>query len=660
MTTASSSLRKFTYRPEIDGLRTLAVLPVLLFHAGLGFPGGFMGVDIFFVISGYLISSIILRDLSQDSFRFRDFWERRIRRILPAAAAMTIVTLIVGGIILLPESFENLGQSALAQILMVANFYFWQQDGYFAAPSDYEPLLHTWSLAVEEQFYLILPFLLVFLYARGHRWMKGVIFILFLASLIWSFFGPYLYPMATFYLLPARAWELLLGVIIALYPIQIPGGKFGATTASLAGLIMMIYPMLTYTPDIPFPGVSAVPPCLGAALFILGTRDHQTFSKQLFSIRPFVFIGKISYSLYLWHWPILVYGRHLSVHETPLATRLILLGASFVVAILSWRFIETPFRRPGKLLPDQRRTFRFFAVTTLLVGAGATIAYRTEGLPSRFTPEHLALAAVADEDFDAPDNKNLREDGKLPRLQNDFSVTPTILVWGDSHAKAALPVFRDLCEEQETDLYYACKGGIPPILGIARAPLKKEMAQYNNAVLEALKTTGVKTVILIARWSIYPEKSPSFFMPDITYRKPDGSPPEEVFKNQLTKTVRLLREMDLKVWIVKEVPWQLRSVPENLVNAARFGRSFSALGVTVTQHRKRQKFVNGVLNSLVSENVRLIDPLPVLSDGEHHTLVMKDGLPLYTDADHLSIAGSRLLRPLVERIFQEAASPDSP
>lgn len=177
----------------------------------------------------------------------RDFWERRIRRIIPAAAAMVIVSLIAIAIILLPKSFENLGQSALAQSLMVSNSYFWQQDGYFAGPSDYEALLHTWSLAVEEQFYLILPPLLVFLNRKSPKRIALVLAIIFLASLIWSFFGPYLYPMASFYLLPARAWELLLGSLIAILSIKTPAGRFGASFLSLAGLALMVYPMFTHT-----------------------------------------------------------------------------------------------------------------------------------------------------------------------------------------------------------------------------------------------------------------------------------------------------------------------------------------------------------------------------------------------------------------------------
>jgi len=290
----SPQLKTFRYRPEIDGLRALAVIPVLLFHAGLGTPGGFMGVDIFFVISGYLITSLIVRDLQLGVFSMRNFWERRIRRILPAATVVVLATLIAGAFILLPETFENLGQSALAQSLMVSNFYFWQQDGYFAAPSDYEPLLHTWSLAVEEQFYLVLPLLLVFLNRRTPTRITLVLTLIFLTSLIWSFFGPYLYPMATFYLLPARAWELLLGSLIAILPLRTPGSRLGATFISLTRIALMVYPMVTYSPTTPFPGIAAIPPCLGAAFFIIATRNHSTPPGQLLASPPFVFVGKIS------------------------------------------------------------------------------------------------------------------------------------------------------------------------------------------------------------------------------------------------------------------------------------------------------------------------------------------------------------------------------
>jgi peptidoglycan/LPS O-acetylase OafA/YrhL len=649
----SPDLENFCYRPEIDGLRALAVLPVLLFHAGLGMRGGFMGVDIFFVISGYLITTLIARDLQLGCFKMRDFWERRIRRILPAAAVMVIATLIAGAIILLPQSFENLGQSALAQSLMVSNFYFWQQDGYFAAPSDYEALLHTWSLAVEEQFYLVLPALLVFLNRKFPARITVVLGLVFLTSMIWSFFGPYLYPTASFYLLPARAWELLLGSLIAIFAIKVPGGRLGAEFLSLAGIVLMVYPMLTYVPTTPFPGVAAISPCLGAALFILATRKHGTLARQFLSLSPFVFIGKISYSLYLWHWPLLVFGRHLSIHETSLENRLVLLIASFALAILSWRYVETPFRRPG-LLAGQKQTFIFFYVATFIIAVAGTFAYKTDGLPVRFDSKILAVSRVSDEKFDAPDNRNLREDGKIPRLEKTPDVKPTIMVWGDSHAKAALPVFRDLCQHYQTDILYACKGGTPPILGIARKPLEEYMTEYNDAVFEALQKEGIKTIILIARWGIYPQESTSFFSPNITYRTPNGSSPEVVFETQLRKTIKQLRAKGMRVVIMKQVPFQRRSVPQNIVNAVRFGRNENKIGVSVEDHLKHQEYVNGVIDSL-GPYVTILDPLPILRNG-NRTRISQDGKPLYRDADHLSFTGSQILRPIFEPIFKNLSS----
>ncbi|MDB4499033.1 acyltransferase, partial [Akkermansiaceae bacterium] len=209
----------FSYRPDIDGLRALAVIPVILFHAGLGFPGGYVGVDIFFVISGYLITSIIAREMIQGTFTFKGFWERRIRRIFPPAFFVTLITVIAGAWILLPLVFRGLAKAGLAQIGMVANFYFWKQDGYFAGPSDLEPLLHMWSLAVEEQFYFFFPLLLVGLMARGESRTRLVLGIIFTLSLLWSFYGVFHFKMATFFLLPARAWELLLGSVLALLPL---------------------------------------------------------------------------------------------------------------------------------------------------------------------------------------------------------------------------------------------------------------------------------------------------------------------------------------------------------------------------------------------------------------------------------------------------------
>ena len=306
MTVDHSRLKNFTYRADVDGLRALAVIPVVLFHAALGFPGGFVGVDIFFVISGYLITTIIAKEMVQGEFQMKNFWERRIRRILPAAAVMSLFVLIAGACILLPFQFQDLGKSSIAQTLMVSNFYFWQQDGYFAAPSDFEPLLHTWSLAVEEQFYFIFPVLMVFLFKKGRHHLIRWTSILFALSFIWSIYGVTHYPSATFYLLPARGWELLIGALIALVPMRIPKAYGLPQILSWTGFALIFYAYTRYSLSTTFPGLSAAPPVLGTALLIIANRDSLTLPGKILALPPIVFIGKISYSLYLWHWPLLV------------------------------------------------------------------------------------------------------------------------------------------------------------------------------------------------------------------------------------------------------------------------------------------------------------------------------------------------------------------
>ena len=398
----SATHKSITYRPEIDGLRTLAVMPVVLFHAGLGFPGGFVGVDIFFVISGFLITSIIAKDIRNGCFSMPQFWERRIRRILPASVAVLICTMVAGAIILLPNQFEDLGKAASAQSLMVSNFYFWQQDGYFAQASDLEPNLHTWSLAVEEQFYLILPLLMVFILRKKPAKLSRAIMILSVLcvlSLAWSCYGVKYHVMATFYLLPARAWELLAGSLLAIIPLRNLPARFTNECLSLLGSALIFYAFFYYDDGTPFPGPAAIPPCLGAVLFIFSNHGHRTLVGKLLALKPCVFIGKISYSLYLWHWPLLVYARHLSTGETlTLPVRVTLVVVSLILAWGTWKWIENPFRKQS-LLKNRKQVFRFCAAAiTLLVLVSAGI-YQSKGMPARLSPEALAYAESATEKF---------------------------------------------------------------------------------------------------------------------------------------------------------------------------------------------------------------------------------------------------------------------
>ncbi len=344
------SANSLSYRPDVDGLRAVAVLSVVFCHAGFGFPGGYIGVDVFFVISGFLIAGLIYKELRQGTFTLANFWERRVRRILPALLVVTVVTMIAGWFILMPDAYLSLGKSVVGLALLGSNVQFWRDTNYFESAAEEKPMLHTWSLSVEEQFYLFVPLFLLIL-ARKSQLHRA--FLLLAAAAILSFgvsiYGSHRYPTATFYLLPTRAWELFAGALLAFFP-----DKWFAVSArwkeaaAVLGMALILIPCFVYDHETRFPGLTALPPVLGTALVIWsGTLSTQfPLLSRVLAWRPVVFIGLISYSLYLWHWPMLSFSRYQSIKTLPGLDRLILVLVSVVVATISWRFVETPFRSP--------------------------------------------------------------------------------------------------------------------------------------------------------------------------------------------------------------------------------------------------------------------------------------------------------------------------
>ncbi|MGJ8694887.1 MAG: acyltransferase family protein [Verrucomicrobiaceae bacterium] len=634
---------RFQYRPDIDGLRALAVIPVLFFHAGLGFPGGYVGVDIFFVISGYLITSLIIREMIKGEFTLRNFWERRVRRIFPPAVFVTIVTVIAGAWILLPEAYAAIGKAAIAQVTMVANFYFWQQDGYFAGPSDLEPLLHMWSLAVEEQFYFLFPFLLIALVKRGERTTRLVLWTIFIVSLVWSFYGVEHFKKATFYLLPARAWELLIGSLLAILPLPKLGSVTSRTAAAFIGLALIIYSIATYSLATPFPGLAAIPPCLGAALLIYAHETGPTAIGRLLSLSPIVFIGKISFSLYLWHWPLLVYGRHLSIHEMSLEVRWGIVIASFILAILSWLFIETPFRKK-RWGAQQPQLFRFFGWSTLVLALLFTGLYKADGIPARFQGDNARFAEASMEISLAKDIDEAFTDFPILLPASDQKPLP-FLVWGDSHARGMISMFQEIAESEGINGYYACRSSTPPLLDVNCLPDDDSLAPHNDMVLAAIETHGIKKAFLIGRWTFYYKRGTDSRQAPLSDRDTYGRPGPDVFRDSLTKTVKTLRDRGIEVVIMKQAPLQFRSPPAALWMAHRFGYNPDEAGVTIAEHLEHQKDVNAIIDSLAQPGVIILDPLPILTVGEH-TRVQQDGRIFYFDENHLSKEGVRALAPL--------------
>lgn len=324
------------YRRDIDGLRTLAVLPVVFNHAGIpGFPGGFVGVDIFFVISGFLISGILAREVEESRYSVVRFYERRARRILPALFAVIAVTLIIGCFILTPMQFDGLGKSVATTLLFVSNLWFWYSAGdYFGPGVELEPLLHTWSLAVEEQFYFLYPLLLWALSGFSRKTLVLAVGSLSLLSLALSIYATPSHPTFSFYLLPTRIWELGAGALLALGVFPTSRQRWVSELAGVLGLGLIVGAILLVDDQTPFPGLSAVAPVAGAVLLIIAGFGPGSTASRLLSLSPLVGIGLISYSLYLWHWPIIVAARVMTGNsELSLATAAICIGLSIALAI---------------------------------------------------------------------------------------------------------------------------------------------------------------------------------------------------------------------------------------------------------------------------------------------------------------------------------------
>lgn len=334
------------YRQDIDGLRALAVSLVLLYHFDVKvLSGGFIGVDIFFVISGYLITQLISKELSNNNFSFKRFWIRRIRRLLPASLVMMLTVFVVFALVFPNTLFQEVGKSIIAQLLFSSNLYFWSGTGYFALDSGLKPLLHTWSLSVEEQFYLVFPFYLFIFQRLANRKLLQLTVVLTLGSLALAILLYKYRPSGTFFWLPTRSWELGVGACLAMTKDRFrPMNNKVATFAVAAGLLFLGYAALTYTSETPFPSYYATLPVFGTALIIWGNGNRDNIFHASFSIKPLVFIGLISYSLYLWHWPAKVLLNWLSIPLDNLAVLTLALFTTICVATLSYYLVEQPFR----------------------------------------------------------------------------------------------------------------------------------------------------------------------------------------------------------------------------------------------------------------------------------------------------------------------------
>jgi len=340
------------YRPEIDGLRALAVISVILFHAGFDLiSGGYVGVDIFFVISGFLITTIIYEEIKSGKFSIINFYERRVRRILPALFFMVLVTIPIAWFLLSPYDMKYYSKSIAYVAIFLSNTIFYKQSGYFDTSAELKPLLHTWSLGVEEQYYIFFPLLLVFMWRYAKDYIHQVFITIFIISLLLANYMVYVKPAAAFFLFQYRVWELLTGSILAIFVLRnISTLNLDRlhNPLSITGFILLTCSIFLFDKSIPFPSLYTLVPIIGTALIILFASD-KTFIGKLLSLKPIVAIGLLSFSAYLWHQPLFAFFRHASNDDPTLAEMSLLIIVVFVIATLSWKYIETPFRNKSFL-----------------------------------------------------------------------------------------------------------------------------------------------------------------------------------------------------------------------------------------------------------------------------------------------------------------------
>jgi peptidoglycan/LPS O-acetylase OafA/YrhL len=501
------------YRPDVDGLRMVAVGAVVLFHLQVPYvTGGYVGVDIFFVISGYLISAILFSELETGRYSLLSFYERRARRILPALFLVLVATAAAACVLMIPPDIVDVGKSTLATLAFVANFYFWQTSGYFAGAAELQPLLHMWSLAVEEQFYIVFP---LFLWL-GFRIPRHLFLLLFWGlasgSLAVSIYGAVYYPTASFYVPVTRAWELMTGAVVArpdfLLPLmarRLPGILNSAL--SLAGLAAVAAPVFILDPNSAFPGINSISPVLGAALVILTGRNGPTPVARVLSLRPVVRIGLISYSLYLWHWPIWVLSGEFTWFDRQQAwPKLALVALSVLLAWASWRFVEAPFRDRSKT--SRAGIFRFSAAggTFLATLALVMFVFPSAMAMNRLTAAQLDLVQYEDyrdlQEFPHADCFVRRSSDKgLPGSCPAKAGSNDTLIWGDSFAEQLVPGL--MTWGGGGQLLQVTSGGCPPLLYLDGTSGRELCRAYSRLARSSIAMLSPERVIIAARWELY-------------------------------------------------------------------------------------------------------------------------------------------------------------
>lgn len=660
------------YRPEIDGLRALAVMPVLFFHAGFSlFSGGYIGVDIFFVISGYLIANIIQREISQNRFSIVNFYERRARRILPALLFISLACIPFAYFWMLPFEIKEFFNSLISINLFLSNFYFWRANEYFSAAAELKPLLHTWSLSVEEQFYVFFPVFLLLLNKFKHSIILFAVISITLLSFALAEYAAAHYPTANFYLLPTRLWELGIGAILALSAsFWIKTKPLTAQIGSIIGITGIIFSIFYFDNTTPFPGRWALIPVLSTALIIVFATPHNLVGKLL-SQKSLVGIGLISYSTYLWHQPLFAFAR-IRMEEAPTTTiYLSLIVIALLLGYFTWHFIENPFK--NKQQYNRKQIFLSSALLTLFILSISLIGHAKSGIFNKKQAK-AAEIQVWRKDYN-PRAPECHGGGNLfispekactynPGLKKKFAI------WGDSHALGLAHVLAKTLKEQKFDLTHFTYSACIPTVGIYKTDEPTSQCNaYNKAVLEYVNNSKeIDIVVMHGRWPLYLEGTRfnnqeggieygenAYILPANNTDISISSKPQsriDAIGALYRKTIESLIAHGKKVVLVYSVPEAGWNVPIKLARNIILDRKVSApLSTSFKIYKERVKNTHNQLDKLVNnDNLITIHPSILFCNTTIKNRCITQttkGDPLYFDDNHLNSIGALQLSNLI-------------
>lgn len=616
-------------------------------------------MDVFFVISGFLIGGLLWKELDEAGLiSLTRFYVRRIRRLAPAYIAMAATTTVAAWAILLPFEFREFGKHLIAATVWLSNVQFWREAGYFDAAADSKVLLHTWSLSVEEQFYVVLPLLLLVL-RFSRRFTVGTLVLVWLSSAIACILLTPAQPVAAFFLFPFRAWELLTGVLLALW-LRRSSPRIPAI-AGPVGLSLVLLSIVLVRPE-GFPGWQALVPVAGTAILLAGVGQSGSVNRVL-SLKPFVFVGLISYSLYLWHWPVLVLSSYLGNGFSGPVEAAQWLALAVVLSILSWALVERPLRS-ARSIPSGSFVGGAVIAAFALIAAGGVVFIR-DGMPTRFD-ERARAHIAASQDFlqdwsrcAMPDNGPF-EGIEICAIGPD--APPEVIVWGDSHLRALMNGLALAADETQTPGWIIWRAGCPPLFGIdkeetaATPDQNAECLDANNQLQEAFETLdSAKRILLVGRWAYYAEGSGTGLDAHnlIEMRAAPGSgytaaSQANLFAEAMTATVELLGQSFEEVHIarqVAEIPdYDSRSVARGLAHGQFGPMEVSALS-TVSEEKLASRVANAELPIYalhIEGKAQLIDTWEVLCP--ERCSVMIAGRPVYFDNNHLTNEGAIAIR----------------